>query len=55
MLLNLILFYGFIVFRPLQLTPTVWNTLPDVIRASPSLASFRKQLKTYLYTKAYPP
>ena len=35
--------------------PTVWNTLPDVIRASPSLASFRKQLKTYLYTKAYPP
>ena len=35
--------------------PTVWNTLPGVIRASPSLASFRKQLKTYLYTKAYPP
>ena len=35
--------------------PTVWNTLPDVICASPSLASFRKQLKTYLYTKAYPP
>ena len=35
--------------------PTVWKTLPDVIRASPSLASFRKQLKTYLYTKAYPP
>ena len=27
----------------------------DEIRASPSLASFRKQLKTYLYTKAYPP
>ena len=35
--------------------PTVWNALPDVIRASPSLASFRNQLKTYLYTKAYPP
>ena len=35
--------------------PTVWNALPDEIRASPSLASFRKQLKTYLYTKAYPP
>ena len=34
--------------------PTVWNALPDEIRASPSLASFRKQLKTYLYTKAYP-
>ena len=35
--------------------PTVWNALPDEIRASPSLAYFRKQLKTYLYTKAYPP
>ena len=35
--------------------PTVWNALPDAICASPSLASFRKQLKTYLYTKAYPP
>ena len=35
--------------------PTVWNALPDEIRASPLLASFRKQLKTYLYTKAYPP
>ena len=34
--------------------PTVWNALPDENRASPSLASFRKQLKTYLYTKAYP-
>ena len=31
--------------------PTVWNALPDEIRASPS---FRKQLKTYLYAKAYP-
>ena len=35
--------------------PTVWNALPDDIRASPSLASFRKQLKSYLYTKAYLP
>ena len=34
--------------------PTVWNALPDEIRAPPSLASFRKWLKTYLYTKAYP-
>ena len=25
------------------------------IRASPTIASFRKKLKTYLYTKAYPP
>ena len=35
--------------------PTVWNALPYGTRASPSLAFFRKQLKTYLYTKAYPP
>ena len=35
--------------------PTVWNALSDEIRASPSLAYFRKQLKTYLYPKAYPP
>ena len=26
--------------------PTAWNALPDKIPASPSLASFRKQLKT---------
>ena len=31
--------------------PTVCNALPDEICASPSLASFIKQLKTYLYTK----
>ena len=28
---------------------------PTDIRASPSIASFRKKLKTYLYSKAYPP
>ena len=35
--------------------PTVWNSLPEDIRASPTIASFRKTLKTYLYTKACPP
>ena len=35
--------------------PTIWNALPEKIRASPSLASFRKRLKIHLYTKAYPP
>ena len=35
--------------------PTVWNSLPKDIRASPTIASFRKKLKTYLYAKAYPP
>ena len=35
--------------------PTVWNSLPEDIRVSPTIASFRKKLKTYLYAKAYPP
>ena len=34
---------------------TFWNALPEEICVSPSLTSFRKHLKTYLYTKAYPP
>ena len=34
---------------------TVCNTLPEDIRALPTIASFRKKLKTYLYAKAYPP
>ena len=35
--------------------PGVCNSLLEDIRASPTIASFRKKLKTYLYTKAYPP
>ena len=35
--------------------PNVWNSLPEDIRASPTIASFRKKLKTYLYAMAYPP
>ena len=35
--------------------PTVWNSLTEDIRGSPTIASFRKKLKTYLYAKAYPP
>ena len=35
--------------------PSVWNSLPKGIRASSTIASFRKKLKTYLYPKAYPP
>ena len=35
--------------------PTVWNSLPEDIRASPTITSFRKKLKTYLHSKAYPP
>ena len=35
--------------------PTVWNSFPEDIRASPTITSFRKKFKTYLYAKAYPP
>ena len=35
--------------------PTVWNSLPEDIHSSPTIASFRKKLKPYLYAKAYPP
>ena len=35
--------------------PTVWNSLLEDIHASPTIASFGKKLKTYLYAKAYPP
>ena len=34
---------------------TVCNSLPQNVRASPTIASFKKKLKTYLYAKAYPP
>ena len=35
--------------------PTFWISLPEDICASPTIASFRKKLKTYLYPKAYLP
>src|SRR6218665_35967 len=31
-----------------------WNSLPPVIRLADSVDSFKAQLKTYLFTKAYP-
>ena len=34
---------------------TIWNSLPEDIRTLPTIASFRKKLKTYLYIKAHPP
>ena len=34
---------------------TVWNSLPEDIRASPTIASLRKKLQKCLYAKAYPP
>jgi len=29
--------------------PRAWNSLPDAIRRSPFLASFKRSLKTYFY------
>ena len=33
--------------------PQLWNWLPYVIRSSPSLASFKKTLQTFLFQKAF--
>ena len=35
--------------------PKIWNDLPDDVRGATSLASFRRRLKTYLFSKAFPP
>ena len=32
--------------------PQLWNSLPYSIRSSPSVASFKKTLKTFLFQKA---
>ena len=33
--------------------PKLWNALPEGLRLADSLGSFKSQLKTYLYTKAF--
>ncbi len=33
--------------------PLLYNALPVTIKTAPSLAVFKKRLKTYLFTKAY--
>ena len=35
--------------------PKVWNDLPVDVRASPTISSFRRKLKSNLFSKAYPP
>lgn len=35
--------------------PKLWNSLPVEIRTAPSLSSFRSRLKSYLFSKAFPP
>ena len=34
--------------------PVLWNSLPFQIRNSPSVASFRKNLKTHLFNSSFP-
>jgi len=33
--------------------PRLWNALPLTVRAAPTLASFKKLLKTHLFKIAY--
>ena len=35
--------------------PIIWNELPTTLKSCESLASFRKNLKTYLFKIAFPP
>ena len=34
--------------------PVLWNSLPFQVRNSPSVASFRKHLKTHLFNSSFP-
>ena len=34
--------------------PIIWNELPTTLKSCESLASFRKNLKTYLFKIAFP-
>ena len=33
--------------------PRAWNSLPDAIRRSPSLAVFKRSLKTHFYIQCF--
>ena len=35
--------------------PVLWNSLPLSLRSAPSVSTFKKQLKTYLFDLSYPP
>ena len=43
--------YGFRAFS--HAAPLEWNALPQEMRFATSLSSFKNQLKTYLFEKAY--
>lgn len=41
--------------RPFSVSgPTAWNSLPSHIRSAPSIDTFKKQLKTFLFPLSYP-
>jgi len=33
--------------------PVVWNSLPDELRRTPTINSFKRKLKTYLFTSVF--
>ncbi|XP_061477973.1 uncharacterized protein LOC133382302 [Rhineura floridana] len=33
--------------------PELWNSLPEEVRLAPTLSSFRRQVKTFLYSQAF--
>ena len=37
------------------LAPQLWNSLPETCRSASSLGSFCTHLKTYIWTKSFPP
>ena len=34
--------------------PRIWNGLPEDVTSAPSLSTFRRRLKTYLFQQSYP-
>jgi len=37
-----------------QAYTTLWNTLPVHVQSSPSIATFRQRLKTFLFQQSFP-
>ena len=40
-------------FSYMYIAPYLWNQLPDAIRQAPSLATFKSNLKTYLFDQVF--
>ena len=40
---------------PLLCTYTTWNSLPNIVTAADSLASFKSRLKTHLFNQTFRP